>query len=252
MAGIAIIVNADDLGMSAAVNEATFDLMSRGRISSATLLANAPAAREAARRAAAFPACSFGVHLNVTQFEPLTKGPGARLLVDQRGQMTRANETVSHGAARLMAIYDEVCAQIGRVAAFGVRVSHVDSHNHIHTRPFFFPILKMVQRRFGIRRVRLSKNFYATEQPCPARLAWRKRAYNRALKSVYRTQTADGFTEFLTYHDAEPSRQRSLACVELMVHPGAEGAGAETTALDSDWIERAELPARLVPYTHVL
>ena len=48
MASIAIIVNADDLGMSAAVNEATFDLMSRGRISSATLLANAPAAREAA------------------------------------------------------------------------------------------------------------------------------------------------------------------------------------------------------------
>ena len=97
MASIAIIVNADDLGMSAAVNEATFDLMSRGRISSATLLANAPAAREAACRAAAFPDCSFGVHLNVTQFEPLTKGSGARLLVDERGQMTRANETAPRG-----------------------------------------------------------------------------------------------------------------------------------------------------------
>jgi len=252
MAGIAIIVNADDLGMSAAVNEATFDLMSRGRISSATLLANAPAAREAARRAAAFPDCSFGVHLNVTQFEPLTKGSGARLLVDERGQMTRANETAPPGPARLNAIYDEVCAQVGRVAAFGVRISHVDSHNHIHTRPFFFPILKMVQRRFGIRRVRLSKNFYAAEQPCPTSLAWRKRAYNRALKSVYRTETADAFTEFLTYYHAEPARQRSLACIELMVHPGAEGAGAETSALDSDWIDRAGLQARLVPYTHVL
>ena len=251
MAGIAIIVNGDDLGMSAAVNEATFDLMSRGRISSATLLANAPAAREAARRAASFPGCSFGVHLNVTQFEPLTSGAGARLLVDERGQMTRANETAPPGAARLMAIYDEFCAQVGRVAAFGVRVSHVDSHNHIHTRPFFFPILKMVQRRFGIRRVRLSKTFYAAEQPCPARLVWRKRAYNRALKSVYRTWTADAFTEFLTYYHAEPARQRSLACVELMVHPGAETAGAETAALDGDWIARAGLPARLVPYTHI-
>src|SRR6516165_8611936 len=114
MASIAIIVNADDLGMSGAVNEATFDLMSRGRISSATLLANAPAAREAARCAAAFPDCSFGVHLNLTQFEPLTKGSGARLLVDDWGQMTRANETVHQGSAWLKAIYDEACAQIGR------------------------------------------------------------------------------------------------------------------------------------------
>src|SRR5262252_627814 len=105
MAGMAIIV-------SAAVNEATFDLMSRGRISSATLLANAPAAREAARRAVSFPECSFGVHLNLTQFEPLTSGAGARLLVDERGQMTRANETAPAGAERLMAIYDEACAQV--------------------------------------------------------------------------------------------------------------------------------------------
>src|SRR5215831_11580404 len=191
MADMAIIVNADDLGMSAAVNATTFDLMSRGRISSATLLANAPAAREAARHAASFPACSFGVHLNLTQFEPLTRGAGARLLVDERGEMTRANETAPPDAARLRAMYDEVCAQVGRVSAFGVRISHVDSHNHIHTRPFFFPILKLVQRRFGIRRVRLSKTFYAAEQPCPAQLIWRKRAYNRMLKSVYRTCTAD-------------------------------------------------------------
>jgi predicted glycoside hydrolase/deacetylase ChbG (UPF0249 family) len=251
MADIAIIVNADDLGMSAAVNEATCDLISKGRVSSATLLANAPATRDAARRAAAFPGCSFGVHLNLTQFEPLTGGPGARLLVDDRGQMTRANETAPPTAARLMAIYDEACAQVERVAAFGVRVSHVDSHNHIHTRPFFFPILKMVQRRYGIRRVRLSKTFYATAQPCPPRLIWRKRAYNRALKSVYRTGTAGAFTEFLTYYHAEPARKRSVGCVELMVHPGAEGAGAETAALDGDWLARAGLPARLVPYTHI-
>jgi hypothetical protein len=76
MAGIAVIVNADDLGMSREVNDAIFELMSRGRISSATILANAPATRDAARRAQAFPRCSFGVHLNLTQFEPLTGGPG--------------------------------------------------------------------------------------------------------------------------------------------------------------------------------
>ncbi len=74
VANIAIVVNADDLGMSHEVNEATFDLLSKGRISSATMMANAPATREAATQVSKFPRCSFGVHLNLTQFEPLTGG----------------------------------------------------------------------------------------------------------------------------------------------------------------------------------
>ena len=52
----AVIVNADDLGMSQEVNDATFELMSKGRISSATIMANAPATREAARCVSDVPA----------------------------------------------------------------------------------------------------------------------------------------------------------------------------------------------------
>ena len=138
MAGVAIIVNADDLGISREVNDATFDLMSRGRITSATIIANAPATREVASRVARLPRCSFGVHLNLTQFEPLTGSAGARLLVNKRGQMSRANEAARPSRARLRAIYEELCAQIERVASLGVGISHVDSHNHVHTRPCLF------------------------------------------------------------------------------------------------------------------
>ena len=41
------IINADDLGLSTAVNGAIFDLMEQGHITSSSLLANAPAAEEA-------------------------------------------------------------------------------------------------------------------------------------------------------------------------------------------------------------
>src|SRR6478672_9643326 len=172
MAGIAVIVNADDLGLSRKVNETTFNLISKGRISSATIMANAPRTSEAARQAAKFPACSFGVHLNVTQFEPLTAGPDARLLIDEGGQMTRANETTRPSCERLRAVYQELCAQIEHVASLGVSISHLDSHNHVHTRPFLFPALKEAQRRYNIRRVRLTKNFYSSDQPCPPGLLW--------------------------------------------------------------------------------
>jgi predicted glycoside hydrolase/deacetylase ChbG (UPF0249 family) len=251
VASIAVIVNADDLGMSQEVNEATFDLMSKGRISSATIMANAPATREAARAVSKFAKCSFGVHLNLTQFEPLTGGPGARLLVDERGQMSRASETAPPGSQRLRAVYREFCAQIERVASLGVRISHVDSHHHVHTRPLVFPALKEIQRRYHIRRVRLSKNFYSPNQPCPADVFWKKRAYNWALKSIYPTLTTDAFTELLTYYHADAARQRSIRRIELMVHPGAPYAAEETAILESDWIARTDLPVQLISYAQL-
>src|SRR5215471_2247740 len=62
---VRIIVNADDLGISEAVNEATFRAMERGVITSATMLANGPEVVAAAKLAPRFPKCSFGVHLNL-------------------------------------------------------------------------------------------------------------------------------------------------------------------------------------------
>jgi chitin disaccharide deacetylase len=248
---IAVIVNADDLGIDQDVNEATFDLMARGRVTSATIMANAPATREAARRASQVSGCSFGVHLNVTQFEPLTGGPGARLLVDERGQMSRANEDAPPTPPLLRAVYRELCAQIERVAALGVRITHLDSHHHVHTRACFFPVLKEVQRRYRIRRVRLTKNFYSPGRRCPADLRWKKRAYNWALQSVYATHTTDAFTEFLTYAKADAARQRSIDRIELMVHPGAAYAAEETAMLESDWTARTNLPVRLISYAEL-
>lgn len=250
MAAIAVIVNADDLGLSRDVNDATFDLMSRGRISSATIMANAPATSDAARQVSKFPRCSFGVHLNLTQFAPLTGGPDARRLVDERGQMSRANETARPSRERLRAIYQELCAQIEHVASLGVSISHLDSHNHVHTRPFLFPALKQVQRRYRIRRVRLSKNFYSSGQPCPPALLWKKHAYNWALQSIYRTSTTDAFTEFLTYYRAA-GRSCFAGRIELMVHPGAADAVEETAILESNWIARMDRPIQLISYAQL-
>jgi predicted glycoside hydrolase/deacetylase ChbG (UPF0249 family) len=251
LAIVAVIVNADDLGMNHEVNEATFDLMATGRISSATIIANAPATREAASHVSRFPKCSFGVHLNLTQFEPLTGGSGARLLINERGQMSRANEIARPSSEWLRAVYREICAQIERVASLGVSISHLDSHHHVHTRPLFFPALKEAQRRYKIRRVRLSKNFYASGQPLPAGLLWKKRTYHWALKSMYRTHTTDAFTELTTYYRADAARRRSTARIELMVHPGAADSAEETAILDSDWIARTDPPAQLISYAQL-
>ena len=85
MRPIRIIVNADDLGFNPAVNSAIFELIAAGRVTSATLLANGPAAEEAMAQAAATRGASFGVHLNATQFRPLTGAPALKPLLGDDG-----------------------------------------------------------------------------------------------------------------------------------------------------------------------
>jgi predicted glycoside hydrolase/deacetylase ChbG (UPF0249 family) len=243
-----IIVNADDLGMSATVNDAIFELMSAGLISSATILANGPSVRDALTRLQQFPGCSFGAHLNLTQFQPLVDGEEAATLTNGTGQLSRKIEGAPPTRALLRAAFAEWCAQIDLLAAAGVNISHVDSHNHVHTRPQIFPVLKAIQRKYGIRRVRLAKNLYAPGQSFPAALRVKKYAYNAALRHVYRTRTTDVFTEFLTFVELCEGRHPSISSAELMVHPGAAYAGPEIAQLKSDWLRRIGGQVTLINY----
>jgi predicted glycoside hydrolase/deacetylase ChbG (UPF0249 family) len=245
-----VIVNADDLGLNQHVNDAIFELMEERRVSSATLMANGPALADAIDRLKKFPNCSFGAHLNLTQLEPVAGGPGARLLVSDTGQMSRAIESASPTPARLRAMYDELCAQVTRLTQLGVSISHFDSHHHVHTKPQVLPVLKAVQKRFGIRTVRISKNLYSSEQPCPTTVFWGKIAFNSVLRYAYRTCTTDLFTDLMTCVKVKDASWSSAGTIELMVHPGAPNDSEETTILRSDWLTR--LPdAKLISYSEL-
>jgi predicted glycoside hydrolase/deacetylase ChbG (UPF0249 family) len=240
-----LIINADDLGISRQVNDAVFDLLAARRISSATVMANAPELLHAAGNLRSFPECSFGAHLNLTQFEPLTSGPGAKLLSESGGPLSRNIAKASPTPKLLQAIYDELCAQVDRLISLDVPVSHFDSHHHVHTMPYVFPVLKALQRRYRVRRVRLSKNLYAPGEACPPALRWKKCAFNWAIRRIYQTQTTDRFTELLSFCRLG-ARSMAYRSVELMVHPGAPYSAEETAVLNSDWLECQA--ARLISY----
>lgn len=231
---VSIIVNADDLGLSRCVNDATFALMARGKITSATILANVPYVQEACEKLRLFPQCSFGVHLNITEYAPLSR---AGLELTEGGQFSRRIAGAQPTRRLVRAVYEEFCAQVDRVASLGVPITHFDSHHHIHTLPFTFLALKALQRRYGIRRVRLSKNLYLPgDQPGPG-LIWRKRVYNSALRSIYSTVTTAGFTEMASYARMVRQAIPAFPSVELMVHPGSERYAEETALLEAGWAD---------------
>jgi predicted glycoside hydrolase/deacetylase ChbG (UPF0249 family) len=248
---VKIIVNADDLGLSREVNDAIFAHMATGRVTSATVLANADALTDVARRAKDFPRCSFGVHLNADEFRPLTAAAGLAKLLDSDGNFigNRVREIPVDGALRA-AVFAEWCAQVERVRAAGFRISHFDSHHHVHTVPGLLPVLKALQRKFAVRRVRASMNLYPADAPAARSLRWKKAAWNFALRNYFATRTTDGFTSLEIY-----ATKASLAgvaekfrTVELMVHPGGGAFAAETALLATEWWRDLPVPVELMSY----
>lgn len=250
-----LIINADDLGISAQANAAIFDLMAAGLVTSATLMANGPALEEAAAASRGFPGCSFGVHLNLSQFPPLRPHPAFAGILDAQGNFSKKVLTAAVGFSLLRPVLAEWRAQVERIQALGVSVSHLDSHDHVHVRlPALFPILKMIQREYGIRKVRITKNIYSSRSPLRSRgLLCRKKFFNYALRHVYRTVTTSGFTDFQSFLDAAGEARRWHSSVELMVHPGnpALEFREETAALYTAWQERIGFPVQLISYRNL-
>jgi predicted glycoside hydrolase/deacetylase ChbG (UPF0249 family) len=241
-----IIINADDLGAGEEVNAAILDLMAQDRITSATILANGPAAKAALARVALFPQCSFGVHLNITEFVPLTKAPPLQPLLDERGALRKVIRTVPLTPALKQAVYEEWSAQVATVLAAGVPVSHLDSHHHSHTLPGFLPILRRLQKRFGIRRARVSINLFRPEERKSPLLGAKKFLFNAALRYFCGFRTPDACADFESFLHIPPATLGSMTCVELMTHPGHINYRNETRLLLQDWTHR--FPCRLVTY----
>jgi len=247
-----VIINADDLGLSRRVNDATFGLMDRGRLTSATIMANGPALEDAAARSKSYPRCSFGVHLNLTDLRPLTADPALKPILNDEGNFARKARDVPCTDAYLGAVEQEWTAQIDKVRSLGVRISHLDSHHHTHTHAPFFKILKRVQAKTGITRVRTTMNLYHPTEPVVGGFKQRikKLGWHTALRWLSpRTETTDLFTWFWIYHDLLPNVPNADT-VELMVHPGSDDPifKREEQLMDTAWESRSKTPIKLISY----
>jgi predicted glycoside hydrolase/deacetylase ChbG (UPF0249 family) len=248
-----IIVNADDLGISEPVNEAIFQGMQRGAITSATMLANGPAVRVAAQNLHLFPQCSFGVHLDLTEFEPLCQGSYVDLasILDKNNCFNgNSIREVRITRPMLRAIFREWCSQIENLMRLGVEPSHLDAHHHVHTIPQLLPVLAALRRRYKINKVRISRNMYDDSEHPGQLLLTKKWLFNLALRAVgFRTTRV--FTDLGTFVKLCAHRPPRRASVELMTHPGSLPRNEEAVLLESDWPGRLAYKATLVSYNNL-
>lgn len=247
-----IIVNADDFGMNTEVNEAIFELISRQRVTSSTIMVNAPAFEHAVAIIKQCPNCSFGIHLNITEFSPLTNNPVFKDFLDEKGHFRRENLFLPIGVPLIHAIYCEWCAQIEKALLHGVKISHIDSHDHIHTRkPQLFPLLKLIQRKYNISKVRITKNIHSVTYPIRSKtLHYKKKLFNYAIKRIYPTRTTLGFTDFTSFLENARIGVIPHNLIEVMVHPGnpEQFYVDEIALLLTSWIDELPFNIKLINY----
>jgi predicted glycoside hydrolase/deacetylase ChbG (UPF0249 family) len=238
---IRCVINADDFGISPGVNSATIEMMEAGHVTSATIMANGEAFDQAIAAARKLSRCSFGAHLNLTEFAPLSKSDALRPIVDANGEFSGAVRSYFLGPALQQAIFEEFQLQYDRIRQALGQVSHIDSHHSIHVIPQLFLVLARFIRANRIRSARLTTNFYPADAvPSSFRLA-KKRLWCAALRRTCMGRTCDYFGDirsFLTHVE-----RFNGSTVEIMAHPGSPLFSQENEIIGRDW--RASLDAKV-------
>jgi len=145
MAARILTVNADDFGFTRGVNRGIVDCHLRGILTATTLMANGEAFEDAVRLARQTPTLDIGAHLVLVQGRSVRTG---RPLPATVAALVRAL-----ALARLDP-YEELKAQLEKILAAGVRITHLDTHKHTHLLPPVLDAVLRLAQEYGVRWVR--------------------------------------------------------------------------------------------------
>lgn len=145
MAARTLTVNADDFGFTRGVNLGILHCHRSGILTSATLMANGAAFEHAVELARSNPTLDVGAHLTLVQGSSVRDG---RPLPASVAALVRAL------ALRRLDPYAELKAQLEKILAAGIRVTHLDTHKHTHLLPPVLDAVLRLGREYGIRWIR--------------------------------------------------------------------------------------------------
>jgi len=145
-----LIVNADDLGLTPAVNRGVVRAFQDGIVTSASLLVTGSAFEDAVALARQNPELDVGLHLALVE-ERAVLGPDVLpTLVDETGRLPRTSAEFIRrailGGINWLEVEREIAAQIALFQETGLRLSHLDSHQHLHMFPPVFQIVRRLAR----------------------------------------------------------------------------------------------------------
>ena len=225
-------------------------IMEVGAITSSTILANGEAFSSVPDIVKRHSSISYGVHLNLTEFKPLTNATIFHnyAMTNDKGEFIKsALHNVNYTKELKYAIYKEWSAQLIKLLDAGIQVTHIDGHHHCHTQYELYEVMKKLANDFGIRKIRLNYVyplvFMCRKRPLDDDLESRKPAGEAMMiqrrldirkrietaiknriwycRTIHDFETANlffSYTDFIKRYDL--IRRKKTITIELMCHPG--------------------------------
>jgi predicted glycoside hydrolase/deacetylase ChbG (UPF0249 family) len=153
-----VIVNADDFGYYDCVSRGILSAADLGAVTATGIFANSPFLDSHLHWLEQCDSLDTGVHLNLTDRSPLTPALRARLH-RWNGHFPGKFITaclILTGRLPFDEVTQELRAQVERCLAAGVKISFLNSHEHIHMLPPVFRITQDLATEYGIHHVRYS------------------------------------------------------------------------------------------------
>ncbi len=134
-----LIINADDYGICREVNAAVEQLATASLLGGVSVLANGEWWAQAVEFLRLHPELSAGIHLNAVEGSPITASHEVKAIIGEQGSFVGLGALLKrwmlHPVSVSRAIETEWRAQIERILQSNVRLTHADSHQHLHAFP---------------------------------------------------------------------------------------------------------------------
>lgn len=235
-----LIITCDDLGVSEETNLGIKLCLDERVASSSSIIANSDFYDHAMHNVVnQSPIKFYGLHLNLTEGKALNRNCINIICNENNRFKISAKKYFLLNFSKLnktyeSIIYNEFKSQIEKVLKDGVKISHFDSHEHIHHSPWVFKIISALGKEFNINKIRfvnekiVIKNYFKDAYYKLKSLNYFKHfVINMCNKKIINTFSSPDYffgilnsgkiemDEFFLYLDSIKSEK----IVELCVHP---------------------------------
>ncbi|MBS1502192.1 MAG: ChbG/HpnK family deacetylase [Bacteroidetes bacterium] len=223
------IANADDFGSASSVNKAILYCYEKGIVNSSSLMVNTSHCDEAVEIIHQFSTIvNVGVHVNLAEGKPLTNFNEINFLKgDGSFDFIRTNKKLNFlNSGEKASFMKEISAQIDKLLSQKVKLTHIDSHCHLHTLPAFYGLFIEAAKRYNLR-LRLAQTYFEGNY-----LNFFYRKYLNGILKRKNINYSDYFETPDRYICRNQKRDDRDKITEIMLHPDLDSEGALTDHFD--------------------
>lgn len=210
-----LIVTADDVGMHPGMTEGAIRAHQEGIVTACSIVAAGAAFDDAVARLRDVPSLEVGVHLALVEERSLTG-----LLVPRK--YTSFVPLYLLRAVGMAAIERELRAQIERVLVSGLRVTHLNGHQHLHLLPRIFAVVARLAREYAIPYVRIVDDHGGAARALSMSVLSR---LGRRARAPFTNDRTVGVAGAGRLRDVVPLLDHVEGVTELVAHPGVAVSG---------------------------